>query len=193
MKRLLGTAGFLAVFLFLAVLPVLATERETPPPTETGMGLVFRWLNFAIVFGVIAFVAVKWGGPYFRGQAEETAGKIAEGARAREAANRQREEIQKKLAGLEDEVKRLRVEAKRDAEAEAKRLRALARSEADRIENAAQMEIEAAGRAARLELKALAARLAVERAEVLLSKEMTPQAETALFRTFVAELERSVN
>jgi F0F1-type ATP synthase membrane subunit b/b' len=55
------------------------------------------------------------------------------------------------------------------------------------------MEIEAAGRAARLELKALAARLAVERAEVLLSKEMTPQAETALFRTFVAELERSVN
>jgi hypothetical protein len=27
----------------------------------------------------------------------------------------------------------------------------------------------------------------------LLSKEMTPQAETALFRTFVAELERSVN
>ena len=133
------------------------------------------------------------GGPYFRAQAEETAGKIAEGARAREAANRQREEIQKKLAGLEDEVKRLRVEAKRDAEAEAKRLRALARSEADRIEHAAQMEIEAAGRAARLELKALAARLAVERAEVLLSKEMTPQAETALFRTFVAELERSVN
>jgi F0F1-type ATP synthase membrane subunit b/b' len=193
MKRLLNTFGFLSVFLLVTVLPVLAEEREKPPPTESGMGLVFRWLNFAIVLGVTVYVVMKWGGPYFRAQAEETAGKIAEGARAREAAERQREEIQKKLAGLEDEVKRLRAEAKRDAEAEAKRVRDLARAEADRIEHAAQMEIEAARRAARLELKAVAARLAVERAEALLLKEMTPQAETALFRTFVAELERSVN
>ena len=193
MKRLLSAFGFLCVFLLVVVLPVLAEEREKPPPTESGMGLVFRWLNFAIVLGVTVYVVVKWGGPYFRAKAEETTGKIAEGARAREAAERQREEIQKKLAGLEDEVKRLRAEAKRDAEAEAKRVRELARAEAEKIEQAAQMEIEAARRVAHLELKALAARLAVERAEALLLKEMTPQAETALFRTFVAELERSVN
>jgi F-type H+-transporting ATPase subunit b len=193
MRRMLSALGFLSVFLLVAVLPLLAEEREKPPPTESGMGLVFRWLNFAIVFGVIAFVAVKWGGPYFRAKAEETAGKIAEGARAREAAERQKEEIRRKLAGLEDEVKRLRAEAKRDAEAEAKRVRELARAEAEKIEQAAQLEIEAAGRAAHLALKALAARLAVERAEAMLAKEMTPQAETALFRTFVAELERSVN
>ena len=193
MKRLLSALGFLSVFLLVAVLPLLAEEREKPPPTESGMGLVFRWLNFAIVLGVTVFVAVKWGGPYFRAKAEETAGKIAEGARAREAAERQKEEIRRKLAGLEDEVKRLRAEAKRDAEAEGKRVRELARAEAEKIERAAQLEIEAAGRAAHLELKALAARLAVERAEVLLAKEMTPQAETALFRTFVAELERNVN
>ena len=192
MRRLLEALGFLAVFLFLAALPVQAQESGSPR-ADSGMGYVFHWLNFAIVFGLIAFVAVKWGGPYFRAKSEETAGKIAEGARAREAAERQREEIQKKLAGLGDEVKRLRAEAKRDAEAEAKRLRELARSEADRIEHAAQMEIEAAGRAARLELKALAARLAIERAEVLLLTEVTPQAEAKLFRTFVAELERSVN
>ena len=193
MKRLLSALGFLSVFLLVAVLPLLAEEREKPPPTESGMGLVFRWLNFAIVLGVTVFVAVKWGGPYFRAKAEETAGKIAEGARAREAAERQKEEIRRKLAGLEDEVKRLRAEAKRDAEAEGKRVRELARAEAEKIERAAQLEIEAAGRAAHLELKALAARLAVERAEVLLAKEMTPQAETALFRTILAELERNVN
>src|ERR1700735_477373 len=193
MKRLLSALGFLSVFLLVAVLPVLAVEREKPPPTESGIGLVFRWLNFAIVFGVIAWVAVKWGGPYFRAKAEETAGRIAEGTRAREAAERQKEEIQRKLAGLEDEVERLRAGAKRNAEAEAKRVGELARAEAEKIEQAARLEIEAAGRAAHLELKALAARLAVERAGVLLAKEMTPQAETALFRTFVAELERNVN
>ena len=136
MKRLLSAFGFLSVFLLVVVLPVLAEEREKPPPTESGMGLVFRWLNFAIVFGVIAYVAVKWGGPYFRRKAEETAGKIAEGARAREVAERQREEIRKKLAGLGDEVTRLRAAAKRDAEAEAKRVREMAKAESEKIERA---------------------------------------------------------
>jgi F-type H+-transporting ATPase subunit b len=192
MKRAAGRFGFLAVFLFLAAWPVLAQERETPP-AETPTGYIFRWLNFAIVFLGIAYLAVKMGGPYFRGQAEATAQKIAEGARARESAERQKKEIEQKLAGLDDEIKRMRVEAKRDAEGEAKRLRELARFEADKIERAAQLEIAAAGRAANQELKALAARLAIERAEAMLQKEMTPQAETGLFRTFVAELERSVN
>ena len=81
MKRAAGMFGFLAVFLFLAAWPVLAQEHETPP-AETPTGYIFRWLNFAIVFGGIAYVAVKMGGPYFRAQAEETAQKIAEGARA---------------------------------------------------------------------------------------------------------------
>ncbi len=192
MKRLLGTLGFMSVFLLLVVLPVMAQENEAPA-AETGTGYIFRWLNFAIVFGGIAFAAVKWGGPYFRAQAEEISRKIAEGARAREVAERQRKEIQEKLAGLDDEIKRLRTDAKRDAEEEAKRLRDAARAEAGKIEHAAQMEIEAARRAAHLELKALAARLAIERAEVMLRKEITPQAEAGLFRTFVAELERSVN
>jgi len=192
MKRAAGMFGFLGVFLFLAAWPVLAQEHETPP-AETPTGYIFRWLNFAIVFGGIAYVLVKMGGPYFRAQAEETAQKIAEGARAREAAERQKKEIEQKLAGLDDEIKRMRVEAKRDAEGEAKRLRDQARSEADKIERAAQLEIEAAGRAANQELKSLAARLAIERAETMLQKEMTPQAETGLFRTFVAEMERNVN
>jgi F-type H+-transporting ATPase subunit b len=192
MKRAAEMFGFLALFLFLAAWPVLAQESETPA-AETGAGYIFRWLNFAIVFGGIVYMAVKMGGPYFRAQAEETAQKIAEGARAREAAERQKKEIEQKLAGLDDEIRRMRVEAKRDAEAEAKRLRELARSEADKIERAAQLEIEAAGRLANQELKTLAARLAIERAEAMLQKEITPQAETGLFRTFVAEMERSVN
>ena len=84
-----------------------------------------------------------------------------------------------------------RAEARRAAQAEAERLRAMVRAEAETIDRAAQAEIAAAERAARLELKMVAARLAVERAEVLLRQEMTPTAETALVHNFVAELERS--
>jgi F0F1-type ATP synthase membrane subunit b/b' len=192
MKRLATIFGFMFAFLFLAVWPVLAQENETPA-AETPTGYIFRWLNFAIVFCGIAYAAKKWGGPYFRAQGEEIAQKIAEGARAREAAERQKKEIEQKLAGLDDEIQRIREEGKRDQLAETKRLHDLARAEAERIERAAQMEIVAAGRAANQELKALAARLAIERAEAMLQKEMTPQAEAELFRTFVAEMERSVN
>ena len=86
-----------------------------------------------------------------------------------------------------------RSEARRDADEEAARLRALAKEEAHKIEHAAQAEIAAAERAARYEVKTLATRMAVERAEALLREGMTPQSESALFQDFVAELDRSVN
>ena len=192
MMRALRPLGSLITLILLAVLPALAQEGEASP-VDSPDGWIFRWLNFAIVFGAIGDLAWKKGGPYFRAQAEEISRKIAEGARAREAAERQRQEVQAKLANIESEIATMRAEAKRDAEAEAMRLRTLAREEAKKIERAAQAEIAAAERAARMELKALAARMAVERAEALLRKELTPKSEAALFQAFVQELERSVN
>jgi len=192
MKRFLRSAGFLGMLVLIVAMPLLAEEGEASPADST-TGWVFRWLNFAIVFGAIAYFAVKKGGPYFRGQAEEISRKIAEGVRAREKAERQRQEVQAKLANIENEIAEMRAEAKRDAEAEAQRLRALAREEAQKIERAAQAEIAAAERAARMDLKAFAARLAIERAEAVLREELTPKSEAALFEAFVRDLERSMN
>jgi F-type H+-transporting ATPase subunit b len=183
--------GYAAVFLLLAVSPAFAQEGEASP-ADSPIGWIFRWLNFALVLGGIAYAIWKWGAPYFRQQAEEISRKIAEGARAREAAERQRREIQAKLAGLEDEIKRLRVEGKRDAEAEAQRLLEMERLERERIERAARAEIEAAEREDRVELKILAARRAVELAEALLRQSLTPQADESQFDAFVTELERSL-
>jgi F0F1-type ATP synthase membrane subunit b/b' len=192
MMQFLRRAVSLASLLFLLALPVWAQEGESSP-ADSPAGWVFRWLNFAIVFGAIAYLIVKKGEPYFRAQAEEISRKIAEGTRAREAAERQRAEVKAKLANLENDVVAMRAESKRDAEAEAQRLRSLAREEAEKIERAAQAEIAAAERSARIELKHHAARLAVERAEVLLRQELTPKSEGVLFQAFVQELERSVN
>jgi F-type H+-transporting ATPase subunit b len=192
MMRLLRALGSLITLLLFAALPVLAQEGGESP-VDSPAGWIFRWLNFLIVFGAIGYLAWKKGGPYFRAHAEEISQKIAEGARAREAAERQRQEVQAKLANINSEIAAMRVEAKRDADAEAQRLRALSREEAQKIEHAAQAEIAVAERASRMELKTLAARMAAERAEALLRKELTPKSEAALFQTFVQELERSVN
>jgi len=85
MKRFLGVLGFLSAFVLLVALPALAQERETPP-VDTPAGYFYRWANFAIVLGLIVWACVKFGGPAFRGRAEEISRKIDEGARAREAA-----------------------------------------------------------------------------------------------------------
>jgi len=183
-------ARFGLFFLFVAA-PALAEESK-PSPADAPIGQIFRWINFAIVLGLLIYAFSK-AIPYFRTHAEEISQKIAEGARAREAAEKRRGEAQAKLANIGVDVAEMRLEAKRAAALEAERVRTSARAEADMIERAAQAEIAATERAARLELKTLAARMAVERAEAVLRKELTPKAEAARFRTFVAELEGGAN
>lgn len=180
--------GFFAV---LASAPVFAQDSGGDI-TESPTGSVFRWINFTIVFALIAW-GLKSAVPHFRKQSEEISRKIAEGARAREAADLQRQAAQTKLAGIGTEIAQIRADAKRSGEAEAQRLRTQARAEAELIAKAAQAEIEAARRAARLELKSLAGRLAIERAESLLQQQITPTAQVALFEAFVSDLQRSAN
>jgi F0F1-type ATP synthase membrane subunit b/b' len=180
----LGLCG--GVF-FGAVAPAMAQE-SAPSLADSPTGTIFRWINFAIVLALIIY-ALKKAAPGFRSHREEISKQIAEGTRAREAAEQQRREAQAKLAGIETDVAEMREEAKRSAAAEADRLRDLAKSEAGAIERAAQAEIAAAERAARLELKIVAARMTVDRAEVLLQKELTGESEAVLIRTFVAELQ----
>jgi F0F1-type ATP synthase membrane subunit b/b' len=69
----------------------------------------------------------------------------------------------------------------------------MARSDVEKIRLAAKAEIEAAERAARVELKALAAKLAVDRAESLVTKQMTPALQEAMINHFVQSLERRPN
>lgn len=183
------SAAALCVTILLTAAPAFAQESATESP----VGRTFRWLNFIVVLVIFGWVVAKFGGPAFRNRAAAISEKIAEGVRAREAAERQRQEIRAKVANLESEIEQLRVQGKRDAEDEARRLRDAVRGESEKIEQAARVEVEAAARAARLELKALGARLSIQLAEAMLRQELTPQAEGKLFRSFVGELGRNVN
>ncbi|MGH9687452.1 MAG: hypothetical protein ACRD5K_10200 [Candidatus Acidiferrales bacterium] len=180
-----------AVALLFAAAPALAQESGSSI-TDSTSGWIFRWINFGVLVAILAYGFAKLG-PKFLENSEQISRKIAEGARAREAAEQQRREVRTKMAGIDAEVVTMREEAQRGAEAEGERIRALAKSEAEMIDRAAKAEIAAAERASRLELRAAAARLAVARAEAMLREQLTASDESALFRTFVAELERSPN
>jgi F-type H+-transporting ATPase subunit b len=184
--------GSLAFTLFLAASAALAQDSSPTAQADTITGWWYRWINFAIVIVVIVWAFSK-GAPAFRARSKEISEQIAEGARARDSAEQRKREAQAKMAAIPQEVAELRAQAKRAEEAEAQRIAELARREVQTIEHALQAEIAAAERAARIELKIWAARMAIDRAEVVLRKEITPQAEGTLFSTFVAELQESRN
>ncbi len=161
-----------------------ATERATE---------IFKWINFAIVAGVITWVFGKLLPPVFRKKAEAVSSAITNATSARAAADAQLRDAETRLANLQKEVAELRAFAERESVAEVERLRVATQSDIQKIAAAAKAEIEAAERAARLELKALAANLAVDGAESLLVKQLTPKAQESLISNFVKSLEGRPN
>lgn len=190
MRRFFRAFWFVGWGSLLAAAPVFSQEGEASP-TDTTTGWIFRWINFATVLGLVVWGFAKLA-PYFRRHAREITDQIAEGTRAREAAEAKSREAQEKMADLANEIAAMKAEAKKDSEAEILRLRAQTKEEAEKVEQATQAEIAAAERGARLELKSAAAQMAVERAEALLREHLTPQTEAALLKTYVAELGRSL-
>lgn len=157
-------------------------------PTE-----LFKWINFAIVAVALIWLFGKILPPKFRANAEQISLTITKAQAAKAEADRKLRDAEQRLARLEEEVRGLREQAQRDAAAEAERIRALAKSDAEKVAISAKAEIEAAERAARIELKTLAAKLAVDGAESLLAKQLTPQTQDALIAGFVKSLQGSPN
>ena len=149
---------------------------------------VFKWINFAIWAGALYWLCLTKAPRFFRRRAEAIGSAISKAGSAKAAADAELREVETKLRNLEKEVAELRALAEREAAAEVERLRTATRVDIEKIAVAATAEIEAAERTARLELKALAANLAVEAAEALLTKQLTAETQAGLISSFVESL-----
>ncbi len=184
-------AGALVILLFGAA-GAHAAEEGASATTERA-NEIFKWINFAIVAGLLAWVFLRLTPPFFRKNAETISSAISKATAAKAEADRRLREAEEKLAKLDQEVAQLRATAKSEMAAEAERLRAATENDIQRVGLAEKAEIEAAERAARLELKVTAANLAVDEAETLLTKELTPKVQESLVAAFVNSLEGRPN
>lgn len=175
-----------AIAMLFTVVSVHAAEGGSDASEHVNE--LFKWINFAVVVAGLIWIFGKLLPPIFRKRSDEIGAAIKKATEARIEADRQLRDAEQKLAKLEQEIAQLRAVAQREAAAEAERIRNATLSDAQKIEAAAAAEIDAAERAARLELKALAANLAVDSAESLLAKQLTPQAQEALVSAFVKGL-----
>jgi F-type H+-transporting ATPase subunit b len=184
-----------AAILFLLIMAIRAhaAEEGGGDALSERAKEIFKWINFAIVAGLIAWVFLKLTPPFFRKNAETISAAINKATAAKAEAERQLREAEQKLARLEQEIAQLRATAQKEMTAEAERLRGITHSDIQKVGLAAKAEIEAAERAARLELKTIAANLAVDGAESLLVKQLTPQAQESLVAAFVKNLEGRPN
>jgi len=192
-RRVLLVTSVFLVFLCASAVSARAAEEGGGEAFSETATTVFKWINFAIVVGGIIWVFAKVLPPKFRENAEDISSAITKATAAKAEAERLLREAENKLANLQKEVAELRKIAEQESVAEVERIRAATHSDIQKIGVAAKGEIEAAERAARLELKTLAAKLAVDGAESLLVKQLTPQAQESLVSAFVKSLEGRPN
>jgi F-type H+-transporting ATPase subunit b len=189
LRQIVRLIAACAVF-FLCVSIASAEGVDTATEHATG---IFKWINFAIVAGVILWAFGKALPAKFRANAETIVSAITKASAIKAEAEKQLAGAEARLAKLEQEIAEFRVQVQKDAVIEAERIREMAKADAEKISVAAKAEIEAAERAARIELKVLAAKLAVDGAESLLAKQLNAQAQESLVSGFVASLEGRPN
>jgi F-type H+-transporting ATPase subunit b len=183
-------ASVSALLLLLCAMMAHAAEEGAGHVMDTSG---FKWVHFVIVAIATYWVFGRVLPPKFRSNAQNITGAIHKAAAAKVEAEKQLREATAKLASLEQEIALFRTQAEKDGAAELERIRAVTRLDAEKISAAAKAEIEAAEHAARVELKELAAKLAVDRAESLVAKELTPGLQEAMLTNFVQSLQERPN
>jgi F-type H+-transporting ATPase subunit b len=177
----------------MLLLALNAHADEAANASQQSAENLFKWINFAIVAGVIIWICLRSGPAFFSRRADVITSAIEKSTAAKNRADEQLCEAETKLQNLEKEVAELRAAALRESTAEGERIRNMTGTDEQKIDAAANAEVDATERAARLELKALAANLAVDGAEALLASQLTPAAQESLINNFVKTLDRRPN
>jgi F-type H+-transporting ATPase subunit b len=186
--KILGSLLFSLLFLALST-----RADEGGSASQRSAENLFKWINFALVAGVIVWLCLKKGPAFFGRRADAISSDIQKSTEAKNQADLQLRDAGTKLQNLEKEVADLRAAAQRESAAEAERIRNLTVTDEQKIAEAGKAEVAAAERAARLELKAFAASLAVNGAESLLVRQLTPAAQEQLINNFVKTLDGRPN
>ena len=104
------------------------------------------------------------------------------------AAVAQLEEVEGRLARLDAEVEAIREQAQKEAAEERARIERATEEEMRKIREQARREIESAAKAARAELRTFTAEQSVRLAEEMIRRDIRPEDDGRLAREYVTEL-----
>ena len=160
---------------------------------ERPLAPLWKWLNFVVLFGALGWYLRKPLGEFLRTRAKGIEDGLSNAREAKRIALQKSDEIQARLAQLDEEIRQFKTLANQEAEKELTRIMENARQEAQKILDLASREIEGMKKSARLELKAFVAELAVKLAEERLRTSMGPEEDKRIIEMFIKSLESRPN
>ena len=146
---------------------------------------VFNLLLFA---GAMYFILRRPLSEAFRARQEGIRRELMRAEEERGAAVAKLQEVEGRLARLDSEVEAIREPAQREAAEERARIARATEEEVRKIREQARREIESASKAARAELRAYAAEQSVRMAEEKIRREIRSEDDAHLVREYVGEL-----
>lgn len=181
----------LVVGLVLTAGLVFGAEEAAKEEHKGGVpevSVLWKWANFAILFGVLGYLAAKQVGPLLQQRSREITEGLAAGESAQAEAAEKAKAVNARLASLGVTISVLQAQAYDARERETERIQREAKSELERIQRQAELEIESFGKQARKEVRQYGAKLALDLAEKKVRARMNTETQTALVNNFVKKV-----
>ena len=151
----------------------------------------WKFLNLFIFAGLLFYILRKPVSSAFRERREAIRAELTKAKAERDAAIAKLQEVESRLSTLDEEVARIREQAKKEAEEEKERIAESAKTDAEKLREQARREIEHAGKVAKQDLQAYAAQESIRLAEDIIRKEIKPEDDSRLFKLNVEDMGRN--
>lgn len=173
----------LCLALSTPLLAVLSSEGLNPAGIP-------KAINLIIFILVLYYLVRKPAREFFRRRLADVRSTLERAAKEKEAATAKLAEIDARLSRVDADLAEIRAQAERESQTEQARLERETETEAERLRQMAAREIESAKQSALVELREFAAGKAVDLAEEMLRRELTPEDDRRLLERAGAEMER---
>ena len=175
------------MLIFLTTNIILA-EGEAAPWWNIPSFELWRWINLIIFIALFIYILRRPVSEAMRARREGIRRDLMRAHEERNAAMAKLEEVEARLAKLDEEVASVREQTAREAAEERERIRRSTEDEARKLREQAQREIESMGKAARQELREFAAEQSVRLAEEMIHRDIKPEDDARLVSLRVNEL-----
>jgi F-type H+-transporting ATPase subunit b len=154
-------------------------------PAETA-STIFQFFNFAIIALLVVVPIVRIMPKVFHKRSQTLGHSLKTAREATADANARLSAVEAKLAGLDEEIKKFKVQIEQESTGDEARIKAALADESARIVQAAEQELNVATAQAQRSLRHFAADLAIEQAARQLT--LSPETDKALISEFVSQV-----
>ena len=144
----------------------------------------YEFTNFAAILLLVGIPILRIMPKVFHKRSETLGASLKQARAATEDANARLSAVEAKLAGLDEEIRKLHAEVEQQSKDDEIRIKASIEEERTRIVQASEQELTVAAAQAQRALRHFAADLAIEQAAKQLV--LTPEADRALISEFIA-------